>query len=149
MAAARFRKFLVQGNLNVLPKPYPKQSNSTCIFCQWSRLSSRRFATSARVGKDGTSNNNGRFRSRLRAALKKTKVEWKPIPVGLGIGFLGAIQFYRVQERERRKQDEEDRDLYDESEEEQKGRPKKRKRIRPSGPWYEIHLSSRYDININ
>src|SRR3954468_19372776 len=29
------------------------------------------------------------FSKRLGKAWRKTKVEWKPIPVGLGIGFLG------------------------------------------------------------
>ena len=68
-------------------------------------------------------------------------MEWKPIPVALGIGFLGAVQFYRVRQREQRKQEEEDEEarLQDEenhTNEDKSHRPKKRKRIKPSGPWY-------------
>ncbi|KAL9031871.1 MAG: hypothetical protein Q9196_000126 [Gyalolechia fulgens] len=62
-------------------------------------------------------------------ALKQTKVEWRPIPITLGIGFLGAVQFYRVRKRERARQEEEveeRRELH---------KPAKRKRIKPSGPW--------------
>ena len=75
------------------------------------------------------------FGARLRAALKDTKIQWRPIPIGLGIASVGALQFYRIQtrEKERRKQ------AQDEAEEEAQGdpkhKPKKRKRIKPSGPW--------------
>ncbi|KAI9726464.1 MAG: phosphatidylserine decarboxylase 1 [Chrysothrix sp. TS-e1954] len=76
------------------------------------------------------------FSSRLRASLGKTKIEWRSIPVGLGIGFLGAAQLWRVQRRERHNQAQDEKDAEDEGHEEQDvGRPKKRKRIRPSGPW--------------
>jgi phosphatidylserine decarboxylase len=68
----------------------------------------------------------------LNAALKSTKIEWKPIPIGLGIGFLGLVQFYRVQQREQRRQEEE-RNGYGSGPD--GGKPKKRERIRPSGPW--------------
>jgi len=71
------------------------------------------------------------FSARLGKAWRKTKIEWKPIPIGLGIGFLGFLQFLKVQARES-------------STEEAaglqggigpgKGVPK-RERIRPSGPW--------------
>lgn len=64
------------------------------------------------------------FRSRLNSALKRTKIEWKPIPVALGITFLGVYQFYRIQRREQHNQ------AHNED-----GTPKKRERIRPSGPW--------------
>lgn len=78
------------------------------------------------------------FASRLGKAWRKTPIKWKPIPIGLGIAFLGVFQFYRIQERERRKQEEE---WLRENEDENgngngsEGRIKKRKRIRPSGPW--------------
>jgi phosphatidylserine decarboxylase len=75
------------------------------------------------------------FRFRLRAALKNTKLEWKPIPIGLGIGFLGLMQFYRVQAREKKRLEEEEEARY--SGDEDGTRPKKRPRVRPSGPWYE------------
>ncbi|OTB05211.1 hypothetical protein M426DRAFT_320025 [Hypoxylon sp. CI-4A] len=69
-----------------------------------------------------------RFGSRLRSALKDTKVRWYPIPVGLGIGFLGLVQFYKTQAREKER-------LERESSEFDGARPKKRARIRPDGPW--------------
>ena len=53
------------------------------------------------------------------------KIEWYPIPIALGVGFLGLVQGYKVYTREEK---QEDGDL------EQK--PKKRARIRPEGPWY-------------
>ena len=109
-----------------------------CIFCQFSRVSARRFAASARQNQDTT--NSGPFRTRLRSALRKTKIEWRPIPVALGVGFLGGVQFYRVQQRENRRLEEEAHEearLAEENDKdgELKGRPKKRKRIKPSGPW--------------
>ena len=81
------------------------------------------------------------FRSRLGEALRNTKIEWKPIPIGLGIGFLGLLQFYRVQQREQRRQEEESSGSGSNSE--PGGKPKKRERIRPSGPWY-IPSHTRY-----
>ncbi|EEQ89702.1 hypothetical protein RJZ56_007073 [Blastomyces dermatitidis] len=64
------------------------------------------------------------FRSRLRTALGNTKVEWYPIPVGLGIGFLGFVQFFRSKRAEKERLEREG------SEE-----VLPRKKIRPSGPW--------------
>ncbi|KAI1800561.1 phosphatidylserine decarboxylase [Daldinia bambusicola] len=74
--------------------------------------------------------NSQRFGSRLRSALKDTKVKWYPIPVGLGIGFLGLVQFYKTQAREKERLEKEA------SESNEPGvRPKKRARVRPDGPW--------------
>jgi hypothetical protein len=76
------------------------------------------------------------FGTRLRAALHKTRIEWYTIPVFVGIGFLGATQFYKVTQREKARQDEEDRlSTYSDGGDHEPERPKKRKRIRPSGPW--------------
>lgn len=55
--------------------------------------------------------------------MNKTKIQWKPIPIGLGIGFLGLFQFYRTQTR-----DNENTTVNGD-------RPKKRERIKPDGPW--------------
>ena len=117
-----------------------QQPSYTCLLCQTARTASRRFAASARQNQEGGASTSGPFRTRLRASLRKTKVEWKPIPVALGIGFLGAVQFYRIRQREQRRQLEEDEEARSQneghgSEDEEKGRPKKRKRIKPSGPW--------------
>ncbi|KAH6644741.1 phosphatidylserine decarboxylase-domain-containing protein [Boeremia exigua] len=71
------------------------------------------------------------FRGRLGAALGKTKIKWEPIPIALGVGFLGAFQLYRIQRREKHTQAEQDVD----QQVDQQGRPAPRERIRPSGPW--------------
>lgn len=83
------------------------------------------------------------FRSRLNAALKNTKIKWEPIPIALGVTFLGVWQMYRIQRRETHTQ----RDPGDDTETvvDQQGRPKKRERIRPSGPWYVAEDSCVYD----
>lgn len=98
------------------------------------RLSqSSRFFSSSRPAFDQQQyHRKESFRSRLNAALKNTKIEWKPIPVALGVSFLGAWQFYRIQRREKHTQREEN----GAQEFDSAGRPKKRERIRPSGPWY-------------
>lgn len=77
------------------------------------------------------------FGSRLGKAWRRTPVKWKPIPVALGIAFLGVFQFYRIQERERKKQEEEWLQEHHNGDEEGeiRGRRRKRERIRPSGPW--------------
>ena len=117
-----------------------RQPSYTCVFCQSTRIASRRFAWSARQNQEGGASSGGPFRTRLRTSLRNTKVEWKPIPVALGIGFLGAVQFYRVRQREQRREIEEDEETRAQNEghgsgEEEKSKPKKRKRIKPSGPW--------------
>ena len=109
-------------------------SNLTCLFCQQTR-SYTRFSTSARAKQ----HDDRPFRTRLKTAVRRTKAQWKPIPVGLGIAFLGAVQFSRVREQAKRKQQEEDEvrkanEVCNEDVE-TKGRPRKRDRIRPSGPW--------------
>ena len=104
-----------------------------CSRCRQRLDTWRYFSASAgrRKGNEG-GNDSGPFRTRLRVALKKTKIEWYPIPVGLGIGFLGLVQFYRTQQSAKARQKEED----EQAEEDRGEKPKKRKRIRPSGPWY-------------
>lgn len=125
----------------------PPRTDWICLSCQRTR-SSARFSTSARAKQE---QQQGRrpFGTRLRTAIRKTKIQWKPIPVGLGIAFLGAVQFYRVRERERRRQyleDDQDAEGNHHDGEENHDKPRKRKRIRPSGPWYArpvLHLGSK------
>lgn len=118
------RGFAIRSSLPLEQSSW-KAIDYICPICQKPRLS-----TSAFRGKQDEP-----FRTRLRTAWRNTRVEkFRPIPVGLGIAFLGAVQFYRVNEREKRRRQEE-QDALDE-EEQRHGRPKKRKRIRPSGPWY-------------
>ena len=78
------------------------------------------------------------FRQRLRRALRDTKIEWRPIPVVLGIGFLGLLQFYRVRNREEHNRDQQSRanDGRGDGTESDGGPYKRRPRIRPSGSWF-------------
>ncbi|KAI5458419.1 phosphatidylserine decarboxylase-domain-containing protein [Mariannaea sp. PMI_226] len=70
-----------------------------------------------------------RFSQRLGEAMRNTKIQWYQIPVGLGIGFLGLVHFYKVSSREREKQ----RELQNGFGEVRVPTP--RPRIRPEGPW--------------
>lgn len=91
---------------------------------------SRPFSSSTRGGEQNKSYKEP-FGTRLRKALADTKIKWYPIPVALGIAFLGLSHLYRVNEREKTKRfDDENEDG-----EERVGRPKRRERIRPTGPW--------------
>ena len=79
------------------------------------------------------------FSSRLRVALDNTKIIWRPIPVGLGIAFLGAVQLSRIRSRQKAEEEEArsgngDR-THEDGHEGDEDHPKKRQRIRPSGPW--------------
>ncbi|KAL8995199.1 MAG: hypothetical protein Q9169_005032 [Polycauliona sp. 2 TL-2023] len=116
-----------------LPSPSVSKRTSpskyTCVFCQLPP-SPKRAPFSSRSYSGSSRPDNGPFRTRLRTALRNTKVEWRPIPITLGIAFLGAVQFFRVRRREQDREDEEQ-----EERERQSHKPAKRKRIRPSGPW--------------
>ena len=114
----------------------PKSREWICSSCQRARPSTR-FSTSSSARDQ---HRDKPFSSKLRTALRKTKIEWKPIPIGLGIGFLGAVQFYRVRVRDKKTHQQ---DINVQSGEttyrdngELQERPRKRERIRPSGPWY-------------
>ncbi|KAI4278674.1 MAG: hypothetical protein LQ337_000836 [Flavoplaca oasis] len=104
-------------------------SRYTCVFCQHPPLR-RRPPFSSRSYSESSRPDNGPFRTRLRTALRRTNLEWRPIPITLGIAFLGAVQFYRVRKREQAREDEEQ-----EERKQQSHKSAKRKRIRPSGPW--------------
>jgi phosphatidylserine decarboxylase len=71
------------------------------------------------------------FSTRLGKAWRKTRIEWRPIPIGLGIGFLGFLQFLKVQAREGQIEEGGEHP----GDRESGKRPPKRDRIRPSGPW--------------
>lgn len=91
---------------------------------------SRAFHASRCCREQSQEHRHESFGSRLGRALRKTKVEWKFIPVGLGIGFLGLVQARRIHTRQREESDgaqSQDRD--------NSARPPRRKRVRPSGPW--------------
>ncbi|KAI1771856.1 phosphatidylserine decarboxylase [Hypoxylon cercidicola] len=113
----------------------PNCKVSPCMLRQTyaaaTRQSTRQFTATPRAPFRRSSQkqqHNERFGSRLRSALRDTKVRWYPIPVGLGIGFLGFVQFYKTQAREKER-------IEQEAAEFEGGRPKRRPRIRPDGPW--------------
>jgi len=97
------------------------------------RVGKKNFTTS-RIHSQTKSGKNGpgteSFSTRLGSAWRNTKIEWYQIPVGLGIGFLGLVQFNRIQRA--------GKDRFEQiADEELEGgdTPPRRKRIRPSGPW--------------
>lgn len=139
----------VRLQLNVAPHkgglPQTYTTGTRPYKCQFQRRSSRKFSSSAyRYRQERDS-----FGTRLRESLKQTKIKWYPIPVGLGIGFLGLLQAYRVKEREKARQEEENNaaslnfDGPGSSSEgrDAEGRPEKRRRIRPTGPWYDLMMA--------
>jgi len=119
-----------QNGLRVLRgRPQP------CSLCK-KRVASPKtaFHTSSRRGAPDPGD-RGPFRTRLRTALRNTKIQWYTIPVSVGIGFLGGLQFYRTSQREKQRiEDEED------AEAERTGRPRRRPRVRPTGP-LAVHIS--------
>jgi phosphatidylserine decarboxylase len=136
---------------NALQRVPSLLSRSQCI-CRCHR--SRFFSTSGRLHRKQADYKES-FGTRLRKALGETKIKWYPIPVGVGIGFLGLGQLYRVNEREkaRRRQEELSDDGSvrfsgsgrDEDGREPGGRPRRRERIKPTGPWFVSGLHTLYD----
>lgn len=60
---------------------------------------------------------------------------WQPIPIALGIAFLGAFQLYRISVRDRRKEEQQWHEQHPDDDNDGPLHPKRRPRIRPSGPW--------------
>ena len=132
MATSKFRGFgLRTKSLPKAVRPAPWQ----CIYCEQRRGISRHFSASSRRKNKSETEYGASFGSRLRRALKDTKVEWYPIPIGLGIGFLGFTQFYRSQKRAKEIEDDTGKYGADGNDGGNGNKPTKRKRIRPSGPW--------------
>ena len=77
-------------------------------------------------GSDKGSKRTG-FGQRLRQALSKTKLEWYPIPIGLGISFLAYSQLRKASTVE---------ETGNNVGVEEETTRKKKKTIRPDGPWY-------------
>ncbi|KAL6862322.1 phosphatidylserine decarboxylase domain-containing protein [Trichoderma novae-zelandiae] len=86
----------------------------------------RRISPSRRCFSSQDSGKRPKFSQRLGEALRNSKITWYQIPVGLGIGFLGLVQFYKVSAREREKQRQEQEGITS---------PKPRPKVRPDGPW--------------
>lgn len=100
----------------------PKIANARPSFWQFTVTPRASFHHSRHIFQ-----NRDRFGSRLRHALNDSKIKWYPIPIGLGVGFLGLVQFYKTQAREKDRREKE--------EFEEEARPKKRPKVRPDGPW--------------
>lgn len=96
------------------------------------RALQRRAFTSSRKSWKQSSGEGEKFTTRAGRAWRNTKIEWKPIPVALGIGFLGFWQFLRIQRRERESADAEAGT----------GPVPKRERIRPSGGGWQVAVMS-------
>jgi len=86
------------------------------------------------------SNYKPSFGTRLRKALSETRIKWYSIPVGLGIGFIGVGQAYRVYKA---KETWEDGGYVRSAgnggggnDGESEGRPNRRPRVTPTGPWF-------------
>lgn len=94
-------------------------------------LQKRAFSTSRRSWKQ-TSGEGEKFTTRAGRAWRNTKIEWKPIPIALGVGFLGFWQFLRIQRREQEAADAEGG----------VGPVPKRERIRPSGGGWQVTVMS-------
>ena len=96
----------------------------------------RAFRSTSWCGEKGEARNDASFHTRLGRAWRATKIEWKPIPVGLGVGFLGAVQFWRVRARQREEADRASGTTSDRSDGNDEGaHPGQRGRNRDSGPW--------------
>lgn len=97
------------------------------------------FSTSAFRSRPQSSHRKETFSARLRAALGGTRIQWRPIPVSLGIAFVGGTQLYRLQRRQYAKEAEDAEALRaqdaEDAEADKAGRPRRRERVRPSGPW--------------
>lgn len=131
---------VVQLQLQGLHRVQIPLAQSKCL-CRYQNP--RGFSSSAKLYRQRPEY-KGSFGTRLRKALGETKIKWYPIPVGVGVGFLGLLQFNRVNEREKSRRRDEEEEAYLKSTSEKgdgegnngsEGRPKKRERIRPTGPW--------------
>ncbi|KAL2871868.1 phosphatidylserine decarboxylase 1 [Aspergillus lucknowensis] len=100
------------------------------------RLRARaRFSSKSRANYSNQNQNSSTkstFGSRLRFALRNTKVEWYPIPVGLGIGLLGVLHYYKLQRNERLRAERETEARGESFDFSTPPRPK----TRLSGPWH-------------
>ncbi|EEQ27155.1 phosphatidylserine decarboxylase 1 [Microsporum audouinii] len=127
------RGSLRQGSWNAFAGGFPRARRSGRYPAGPGRQfsSSRHQRNQESQGNRQKPGGNGKesFRSRLGAALRKTKVEWYPIPVGLGIAFLGLAQFYKSQQAEKQRM------LMEAERGERPQEVVPRQRVRPTGPW--------------
>ncbi|EHY57586.1 phosphatidylserine decarboxylase 1 [Exophiala dermatitidis] len=135
MAATSVGRTCLYRRSFVLLEAYPFQS--TACRTSYGRIllqQRRNFRTTQRRWKAQRGDQKESFAARLGKAWRETKIEWKPIPIGLGIGFLGLLQFMRIRAREGGAQEG--------SSETDGGRPPKRQRIYPSGGGWQVQIMS-------
>lgn len=112
-----------------LSRSSPRPPSQRIQFLRLQSRPQRPFSSSRRLWEEQKKQRHDEnFTTRLGKAWRSTKIEWKPIPVGLGIAFLGLFQLIRLSQREDRTQDGE--------------RPPKRKRIYPSGGGWQVQIMS-------
>lgn len=92
------------------------------------RCWSRARSTSSTIRPDGK--DSKKKEEKEKKGNKENRL-FQPIPITLGIAFLGAFQLYRINQRER----EQVRLLDDDDDDGNNSPTKRRQRIRPSGPW--------------
>ena len=103
-SARKARPTSCKWSLHHYQAKWPSAANQVCgnnTFTHKISALPRLFSHSTR------NNKNQKYRAksftfRLRRALRDTKVQWRPIPIGLGVGFLGIFQLYRVQRKDDR-----------------------------------------------
>ena len=96
---------------NHFPVKWHSQSKQGCQNSKQSRLlyAQSRFFSHSSTYLQQQKYRTETFSFKLKKALRNTKVQWRPIPVGLGIGFLGAFQLYRTKKKhDREKEEDED-----------------------------------------
>lgn len=92
---------------------------SSCMITTRARYVAQRYPRATQP--------SARLYSHKSQQRPRSKITWYQLPIGVGIGFMGLMQFYKTSTREAEKQKE--------LGEMESGTPKKRERIRPDGPW--------------
>ncbi|EEY23333.1 phosphatidylserine decarboxylase proenzyme [Verticillium alfalfae VaMs.102] len=92
---------------------------SSCMITTRARYVAQRYSRATQP--------SARLYSQKSQQRPRSKITWYQLPIGVGIGFMGLMQFYKTSTREAEKQKE--------LGEMEGGTPKKRERIRPEGPW--------------
>ena len=140
MAASRVgRSCLYRRHLSFQPSSvldfFPRHTvTRQSIASQRCVAQKRPFSSSNRFREEQRRQEEEKFSSRLGKAWRNTKVQWKPIPIGLGITFLGFFQLWRIQKREERAQQAQ----IDSGQ----PRPPKRQRIYPTGGGWQVSIMS-------
>jgi hypothetical protein len=107
--------------------------NASCGGPQ--QICKRKLYTDARGGADDA-DKGGRFWTRVRRALRATKVQWYPIPIGLGIAYVAFAHLRKMSERSWSSTTPRDGD------DQRPSKVKDRDDVRIHGPWQLYVLST-------